>query len=61
MLTETTFQNGLTSNGSTVVEHLPHHPMVKGSSPTVTTDNGGENGENILDKGLVLLTLKQLS
>jgi hypothetical protein len=32
------------SGGSTVVQLLPHHPKVKGSSPTAV-GNGREDGE----------------
>ncbi len=31
------------SGGSTVVQQLPHHPKVKGSSPSTTADIGSEN------------------
>jgi hypothetical protein len=35
-----------TSCGSTLVEHLPHHPKVKGSSPV----NYAETGRDIIVK-----------
>jgi hypothetical protein len=36
------------SGGSTVVEHLPHHPKVKGSIPAATNATGEDNkGKNV--------------
>ncbi len=31
-----------TSHGSTVVEYLPHHPKVEGSSLAAATDTAGD-------------------
>ncbi len=33
------------SSGCIVVEHLPHHPKVKVSSPSVAGSTGRENGK----------------
>ncbi len=35
----------MASNGSTVVEHLPHHSKVKGSSPATAASTEIENGK----------------
>ncbi len=32
---------------STVVEHLPHQPKVKGSSPAAAAGTGRENGNRV--------------
>jgi hypothetical protein len=34
----------LTSRGSTVAEHLPHHPMVEGLSPAIA-ETRRQNGK----------------
>jgi len=38
----------LASNGSTVVEHLPHLPEVKGLSRAAAAGTGRGNGKNVL-------------
>jgi hypothetical protein len=37
----------MTSGRSRVVEHLPHHPKVKGSSPVTATGTNRVNSKNI--------------
>jgi hypothetical protein len=36
---------GMAINGSTMVEHLPHHPKVKDSSPIATAGTEKEHDE----------------
>jgi hypothetical protein len=40
-------KNSYSSSGSSVVEHLPRHPKVKGLSLATTTGTGRECGHNI--------------
>ncbi len=35
----------MASGSSTVVQHLPRHPKVEGSSPATTAGSGKDNGE----------------
>jgi hypothetical protein len=51
----------MASGGGTLVEHLPHHPKVKGLSPAPGTKNGRENEKKHPPNKLECLSLASLS